>query len=73
MADVGHEQAGLASGLMTTAHEVGAALGVAVLAASGGYADGFAVEAGIAVALALVAAVASPSVRPAAGAAMPAH
>ena len=33
MADVGHEEAGLASGIMTTAHELGAALGVAVLAA----------------------------------------
>ena len=33
MADVRHEQAGLASGIMTTAHGLGAALGVAVLAA----------------------------------------
>src|SRR4051794_5880161 len=31
MAEVTHEYAGLASGLMTTAHEVGAAIGVAVL------------------------------------------
>ena len=45
MADVGHHDAGLASGLMTTAHELGAAIGVAVLAsvatAGSGIADGF--------------------------------
>ncbi|HEX9370608.1 MAG TPA: hypothetical protein VF897_06355, partial [Roseiflexaceae bacterium] len=33
MAEIRHEQAGLASGLMTTAHELGAALGVAILSA----------------------------------------
>jgi hypothetical protein len=32
MADVGDHDAGLASGLMTAAHELGAAIGVAVLA-----------------------------------------
>jgi len=36
MADVPHEESGLASGLMMTGHEVGAALGVAVLTAVGG-------------------------------------
>jgi predicted MFS family arabinose efflux permease len=36
MGDVAHEQSGLASGLMMTGHEVGAALGVAVLTAIGG-------------------------------------
>ncbi len=49
MADVRHEEAGLASGIMTTAHELGAALGVAILAAVAtsngnpvsGYGDGF--------------------------------
>ncbi|MGH2846961.1 MAG: MFS transporter, partial [Thermoleophilaceae bacterium] len=52
MSEVDEEQTGLASGVMTTAHEVGAALGVAVLsavavgtadatAAAGGFADGY--------------------------------
>ena len=58
MADVGHEEAGLASGIMTTAHELGAALGVAVLAAVAtsngnpvsGYGNAFFVAAAIAVA-----------------------
>ena len=36
MTDVPHERSGLASGLMMTGHEVGAALGVAVLTAVGG-------------------------------------
>jgi EmrB/QacA subfamily drug resistance transporter len=76
MAEVSHEQAGLASGLMTTAHELGAALGVAVLSAvalsaSGGFAVGYGVgflaAAAIAAVLALVALVAVPSVRPAPG------
>ena len=77
MADVEHETAGLASGLMTTGHELGAALGVAVLAAVataagggtslvGGYTEGFAVAAALAGGLALFALVV-PSVRPAAG------
>ena len=56
MADVGHEEAGLASGIMTTAHELGAALGVAVLAAVAtsngnpvsGYGNAFFVAAAIA-------------------------
>ena len=75
MADVGHEQAGLASGIMTTAHELGAALGVAVLAAVAiangnpvsGYGNGFLVAAAIAALLAVVAAVALPALRPAPG------
>ena len=58
MADVRHEEAGLASGIMTTAHELGAALGVAILAAVAtangnpvsGYGDGFFVAAAIAAA-----------------------
>jgi EmrB/QacA subfamily drug resistance transporter len=75
MADVGHDQAGLASGIMTTAHELGAALGVAILAAVAtsngnpvsGYGDGFYVAAAIAGLLALVAAIVLPSLRPAPG------
>jgi EmrB/QacA subfamily drug resistance transporter len=75
MADIPAERAGLVSGLMSTAHELGAALGVAVLAAvgSGGYGDGFRTAAGIAVGLALLALVTVPSVRPAPGASVPAH
>ncbi|HEU4979491.1 MAG TPA: MFS transporter [Solirubrobacteraceae bacterium] len=78
MADVDHESAGLASGLMTTAHELGAAVGVAVLAAIAsaatqggavadvvsGYDTGFLVAGNVAAAVALVAALALPSVRP---------
>jgi EmrB/QacA subfamily drug resistance transporter len=77
MADVGHETAGLASGLMTTAHELGAALGVAVLGSialtgtgiAGGYGDGFLVASAVAAVTAIVTALALPSVRPAPGAA----
>ena len=75
MADVRHEQAGLASGIMTTAHELGAALGVAVLAAVAiangnpvsGYGNGFLVAAAIAAVLAVFAVVALPAFRPAPG------
>jgi EmrB/QacA subfamily drug resistance transporter len=75
MADVAHEEAGLASGMMTTAHELGAALGVAVLAAVAtangnpvsGYGNGFLAAAAIAALLAVVAVVAVPSFRPAPG------
>jgi EmrB/QacA subfamily drug resistance transporter len=62
MSDVPHEQSGLASGVMMTGHEVGAALGVAVLTVVGGdlttragliagYPDAFLCVAGILVAL----------------------
>lgn len=79
MAEIEHERAGLASGLMTTAHELGAALGVAVLSAiaagaleagdaARGYGDGFLAAGLIAIALAFVALVAVPAVRPAPGA-----
>ena len=78
MADVSHETAGLASGLMTTAHELGAAIGVATLAsiaAAGGPGDsltglvdgfnhGFLVAGTVAALVAAVAAFALPSVRP---------
>jgi EmrB/QacA subfamily drug resistance transporter len=82
MADVGHDDAGLASGLMTTAHELGAAIGVAVVAsivtaASGGLVDGYRdafVVAGVAAAaIAAVTAIAVPSVRPAPGMAHSMH
>jgi EmrB/QacA subfamily drug resistance transporter len=82
MSDIADDRAGLASGLMTTAHEVGAALGVAVfsavaVAAGGGiavgYQHGFMVAAAVAAGLAMVAAVAVPPVRPAAGARVAVH
>ena len=82
MSDIDHRQAGLASGLLSTAHEVGAALGVAVLAAvaagsdaalAAGYEDGFLVAAGIAVAATVIATLAVPSVKPAQGARAMAH
>jgi EmrB/QacA subfamily drug resistance transporter len=81
MANVRHEGAGLASGLMTTAHELGAALGVAVLSAiatsapdiATGYGDGFTVAAIVAAALALVSLLAVPVVRPAPGARVAMH
>ena len=72
-----HHQAGLAAGMLSTAHEIGAALGVAVLAAvaaigdatsaidiAAGYEDGFIAAAGIALALAAVTIAAVPSVKP---------
>ena len=78
MADVSHDNAGLASGLMTTAHELGAAIGVAGMAAiataaggSGtisGLVDGFdtafLVAGNLAALVALISALALPSVRP---------
>jgi len=83
MSAVDHEAAGLASGLMTTAHEVGAALGVAVLAAiaatgstvgvADGYVDAFMAAAGISAVLAAAVAATFPSVRPAAGATVGVH
>jgi predicted MFS family arabinose efflux permease len=82
MNDVAADRAGLASGLMTTGHEIGAALGVAVfsvvaIAAGGGFAvgyrHGFTVAAGIAAGLALLAVAAVPAVRPADGARLAVH
>lgn len=79
LSDVPEDRAGLASGLLTAAHEIGAALGVAVLSAvatvqaaagggfAAGYRHGFAVAAGIAAGLTLAAALAVPAVRPAPG------
>jgi hypothetical protein len=85
MSEISAENAGLASGLMTTAHEVGAALGVAVFSAvaaapplassdlAAGYARGFTVAAAVAAGLALVAVLAIPAVRPAAGTRVAVH
>lgn len=76
MSDVTDEDAGLASGLMTAAHEIGAALGVAVFSVvavattggiTAGYARGFAVAAAIAASLAVIAAFLTPAVRPGSG------
>jgi EmrB/QacA subfamily drug resistance transporter len=77
MSRVEPEQTGLAAGVLSTAHEIGAALGVAILAAvaaigdaagaasiAAGYEDGFIAAAGIALALAAVAVAAVPSVKP---------
>ena len=75
-------RAGVASGLMTTAHEIGAALGVAVFSAvavaagggiAAGYRHGFIAAAAVAAALAVVAALAVPAVRPAAGTRVAVH
>jgi EmrB/QacA subfamily drug resistance transporter len=88
LSQVAADRAGLASGLMTTAHEIGAALGVAVfsvvtiavggsLFAAGGFAagyrHGFTVAAGVAAALAVLAATVMPAVRPADGARIAVH
>ena len=79
MSHVRAGQEGLASGMMTTAHEVGAALGAAVFAALGapataglagltaGYRHGFTAAAAIAAGLAVIALLAVPSARPAPG------
>jgi EmrB/QacA subfamily drug resistance transporter len=82
MSDIGDDRAGLASGLMTTAHEIGAALGVAVFSAvavaagggiAAGYRHGFMVAAAAAAVLAVMAAMAVPAVRPAPGARVAVH
>lgn len=78
MAEIHDEAAGLASGLMTTAHEIGAALGVAICsvvalgggisaaeALADGYADAALTSAAVAGALATFALVAMPAYRPA--------
>jgi EmrB/QacA subfamily drug resistance transporter len=88
MSEVQHETAGLASGLITTAHEIGAALGVAILSAvavgtgagaaaslgsASGYEDGMTVTALGMLALAVFAAAAVPAVRPASAAQVSVH
>jgi EmrB/QacA subfamily drug resistance transporter len=82
MSDVADDRAGTAAGLMTTAHEIGAALGVAVFSAvavaagggiAAGYHYGFTVAAAVAGGLAVVAALLVPAVRPAAGTRVAVH
>ena len=79
MADVDEERAGLASGLMTTAHEIGAAFGVAIFSAVAfgstalatgaafvaGYGNGALAGAVIAATLAGLALVTVPAIKPA--------
>jgi MFS family permease len=72
MSEVGEEAAGVASGLITTGHELGAALGAAAISAVAtaastflaGYANGFVAVAGTAAAVAIIALLAVPTVRP---------
>jgi EmrB/QacA subfamily drug resistance transporter len=82
MSGIADQHAGLTSGLLTAAHEIGAALGLAVFSAvavaagggiGAGYRHGFAVAAAIAAGLALTAAAATPAVRPAAGTKVAVH
>lgn len=81
MADVAHEDAGMASGLLQTSHEIGAAFGVAVISAvataqataAAGYESGFIAAAVIAGILGLLALVAVPTVRPGAVARVAMH
>jgi EmrB/QacA subfamily drug resistance transporter len=82
MSEVRNEMAGLASGMMTTAHEIGSAFGVAALSAVAtsagalgsavGYGDGLTVVAVGSLVLAGLAAATVPAVRPA-GAAVNVH
>ena len=82
MSTIAEDRAGLASGLISTAHEIGGALGVAVFSAvavatgggiAAGYRHGFMTAAAVAAVLAVVAAVAVPAGRPAAGARVAVH
>jgi EmrB/QacA subfamily drug resistance transporter len=76
LSEVSDDRAGTASGLMSAAHEIGAAFGVAVFSAvavvasggiSAGFRHGFDVAAAIAAGLAALATVTVPVVRTAAG------
>jgi EmrB/QacA subfamily drug resistance transporter len=82
MSDVAHDGAGVASGMLSTAHEVGAALGVAALSAialatdAGArlhYGDASLAAAIVAGGLAALAAAVVPVVRPAPGAPVAMH
>ena len=82
LSGIAASEAGAASGLMTAAHEIGAAVGVAVFSAAGvavtggvaaGYRHGFAVAAAVAAGLAVTAAILVPAVRPAPGAPVAVH
>ena len=71
MSDIADEEAGLASGLVTTGHELGAAFGVAAISAVAtaastfvaGYADGFVAVAAVAVLVAAAAVLSDASTR----------
>ena len=82
MSDIAEDRAGIAAGLMTAAHEIGAALGIALFSAvavatsggiAAGYRHGFTIAAAIAGGLAAAAALLVPAVRPAAGARAAVH
>src|SRR3954465_15671083 len=87
MAGIPASHAGLASGFLMTGHEVGAALGVAVLSAVAtsagslttapgavdGFSRGFLAAAGLAVVVAVVAFTRMPATRASAGAGMHMH
>jgi len=87
MSEVRSETAGLASGMITTAHEIGAALGVAVLSAvaasagegaaalasPAGFEAGITVAGSIALGLAVIAAATVPAIRPVAPAQVSIH
>jgi len=78
MADVGRDEAGLASGLMQTAHEIGISLGIASLSAvatvvaiqtglAAGYRQSMVAASVVAGLLAIVSLIVVPSVRPSGG------
>ncbi|HET9972455.1 MAG TPA: MFS transporter [Streptosporangiaceae bacterium] len=82
LSEIAADRAGLASGLMTAAHEIGAALGIAVFSAvavaagggiAAGYRHGFTLAAAVAGGLAVVAALLVPAVRPAPGTSVAVH
>jgi EmrB/QacA subfamily drug resistance transporter len=81
MTEVGEETAGLASGVITTGHELGAAFGVAAISAVAtgastfvaGYADGLLAVAVVAAVVAMIAVVATPSAPPSRRAQADAH
>jgi EmrB/QacA subfamily drug resistance transporter len=78
LSEVGHHEAGIVSGLVNTFHEVGGAVGVAVVSATAaaslmtptsveGFVQAFGISAGIAIASAAVAAVVVPAGKPSPG------
>jgi EmrB/QacA subfamily drug resistance transporter len=82
MSEVDHATAGASSGVLSTAHEIGAALGTAVLStiavtsssgALGASGRAFVAAALIAAGVAALAMLTAPSVRPPAGASVPMH
>lgn len=78
LAQVAHHEAGTASGLLSTFHEFGAALGVAVVSSiagttGAGFTGGFTFAAITAAVAALLALLVVPTLKPPAGAATHAH